>query len=190
MGNCKHPSRNKGSPQIRPSPHAKAEREVAAPSHRGNVKGGSRRLEDLEEGRLRLETLSYPTLRRTCRCCGRTQHWPPRRGQTDPVFPIVDQRPFLRAIITQPEVLDTPLLLPGAHERWHGGLSRFCQAISLDQKEFALPQSKERLAALCVGTSAQHSFTAFRSFKNNSRENPGFQIRRARRVPQGFPVLL
>jgi hypothetical protein len=45
-------------------------------------------------------------------------------------------------------MLNAPLLLPGTNKRRRSGFSRFGQAIRLDQKQFALSQLEEGLAAL------------------------------------------
>jgi len=55
-------------------------------------------------------------------------------------------------------MLNTPLLLPGANKWRHGWLSRFHQAVGLDQEELALSESKEGLATLDISASAQHFF--------------------------------
>jgi hypothetical protein len=52
------------------------------------------------------------------------------------------------AVITQPVVLDTPVLLPGTNERRRGRFSRFGHAVGLDQKQFALSELEEGLATL------------------------------------------
>jgi hypothetical protein len=50
--------------------------------------------------------------------------------------------------ITKPVVLNAPLLLPGTNKRRRGGFARSGHAIRLDQKQFALPEPEEGLAAL------------------------------------------
>jgi hypothetical protein len=93
-----------------------------------------------------------------------------QRSQRNPPVAVVDQSPLRRAVITQPVVLDTPLLLPGTHKWRHSRFSRLGQALGLDQKQFPLPELQEGLAAFCIGTSAKHFFTAFCSAKHNTAE--------------------
>lgn len=89
-------------------------------------------------------------------CRGHTYCAPPQGGQRDSPIPVVRQCPMLRAVITKPVVLDAPLLLPGTNKRRRSGFSRFRQAIRLDQKQFALSEPEEGLAALWIGASAEH----------------------------------
>jgi len=93
-----------------------------------------------------------------------------QRGQRDPSIAVIDQSPLRRAVITQPVVLDTPLLLPGAHKWRHSRFSRLGQALCLDQKQFPLSELQEGLATFRIGTSAEHFFTAFCSAKHNTTE--------------------
>jgi hypothetical protein len=71
-----------------------------------------------------------------------------QRCQGDPALAIVDQSPLRRAVIAQPEVLNAPLLLPGANKRRHRALSRFGQTFGLDQKQLTFSEFEEGLATL------------------------------------------
>jgi hypothetical protein len=68
-------------------------------------------------------------------------------------------------VITQPEVLYTPLLLFGANERRNGRFSRFGHAFGLDQKQLAIAEPEKGFAALGIGASAKHILTTSCSVK-------------------------
>ena len=110
------------------------------------------------------------TAARGCSRCRNAHCGAMQGGQCNSALPLIDQSPVLRAVITEPVVLDTPLLLPGAHKWRHGRFSWLSQALRLNQKQFAFPEFEERLATLSIGTSAEHSLTAFCSSRNNLAE--------------------
>jgi hypothetical protein len=58
-------------------------------------------------------------------------------SQGNSALPVINQSPMRGAVITQPVMLDAPLLLPGANKRRHGGFSRLGHAVGLDQKQFS-----------------------------------------------------
>lgn len=65
-------------------------------------------------------------------------HRTSQRSQRDPALAVVDQSPLAGAFITQPEMFNQSLLLPGAHKRWYGRFARFGKTIGFYQKQFAL----------------------------------------------------
>ena len=118
--------------------------------------------------------------------CSHAQDGPPQCSQGDSMIPIVNQRPMCGAVITQPVVLYTPLLLPGANKRRHRSFSRFVHAVRLDQKQLAISEPKEGFATLGIGATAEHILTASCSAKNNLGEPLDSELL-ALRMPQGFP---
>ncbi len=83
-----------------------------------------------------------------CSCCGNARRGPVQGSQRHSALPVVDESPVRGAVITQPVVLHAPLLLPGANKRRHGGFSGLGHAVGLDQKQLALSELQEGLAAL------------------------------------------
>ena len=76
-----------------------------------------------------------------------------RRGamqgsECNSALPVIDQSPVRGAVITEPVVLDTPLLLPGPNKWRYCGFSWLGHAVGLDQKQLALSKPQEGLATL------------------------------------------
>ena len=127
------------------------------------------------------------TAARGCSRCRNAHCGAMQGGQCNSALPLIDQSPVLRAVITEPVVLDTPLLLPGAHKWRHGRFSWLSQALRLNQKQFAFPEFEERFATLSIGTSAEHSLAAFWSVKHNLTEQLESKSG-ARRLPRSSLV--
>jgi hypothetical protein len=70
------------------------------------------------------------------------------------VFPVIDQRPLLGAIIAKPVVFHAALLLPGTHEWRYRRLPRFGQSLGLDQKQFSFSKFEEGFRTLLIGALA------------------------------------
>ncbi len=90
---------------------------------------------------------------------GYTRCRPSQRSQGHSALALIDQSPLGGAVITQPVMLDTPLLLSRSHERRHRRFSWLRQSVGLDQEQFTFSQFQERFATLHVGTSAKHFLT-------------------------------
>jgi len=72
------------------------------------------------------------------------------------VVPVIDQGKLRGAIIAEPIVFDTSLLLPGTNKRRYRRLSWFGQSLCLYQKQFSIPEPEERLRTLRIRAVAEH----------------------------------
>jgi hypothetical protein len=87
-------------------------------------------------------------------------------------------------VITQPVMLYAPLLLPGANKRRRRRFPRFVHAVCLNQKKLAISEPKKGFAALGIGASAEHIFTASCPAKNDLGEPLDSELL-ARCMPRG-----
>lgn len=104
--------------------------------------------------------------------CWHPGHGPTQRSQRDSAIAVVDQRPFQRAVIAQPVVLNFALVLLCTYKRRRWGIPRFGQTVGLNQKQLAFSESEKRFRTLRIGASAQHSSLLTSNLSKFAQTNP------------------
>jgi hypothetical protein len=85
--------------------------------------------------------------------------------QNDPVVSVVNQRPNLGALVAQPVPLHSPRLEPCMSGELGSQIPSRGRAFRLNQKQFALAQSKKWSSALRIRTVAEHDTPTGRPFE-------------------------